>query len=80
MARNGPMGSMSAAAAQAIEAILRIEALEELPDLRMADRLASFVIKQVLLGNIGYVFGFFVFSEEMIKRLILARTDVFRNR
>ena len=68
------------AAAQPIEALLGIEAFEEFPDLRMANRLAGAVIEQVLLGNIGDIFGFFILGEEMIERLVLAWADVLGDR
>ena len=49
-------------------------------DLRMADRLAAVVRQQVLLGNIGDIFGFIVLGEQMVERLILVRPDIRRDR
>src|SRR5262245_19508322 len=40
--------SVLPAAAQPVQALLRIEAFEEFPDLRMTDRLAGFIVEQVL--------------------------------
>src|SRR5689334_22600804 len=71
---------MFPAAAQAIEALLRIEAFKEFPDLGMADRLAGFVIEQVLLGNISYILCIVVLCEQMVEGLVLAGTDVFWDR
>ena len=55
-------------------------ALEGLLDLRMADGIAGGVGHEVLLRHIGDIFGFGVFSEEMVERLVLARTQLFGNR
>src|SRR4029079_12757065 len=76
----GQVMLMFPAAAQAIEALLRIEAFEEFPDLGMTDRLTGFIIEQVLLGNISDIFGIVVLGEQMVERLVLARTDVFGDR
>ena len=53
---------------------------ENLGDLRMPDRLAEFVGQQILLGNVGDVFGFRILGEQMIERLILVRPDILRDR
>src|SRR5665213_100739 len=44
------------------------------------DRRARIVGQQVLLGNIGDIFRFRVLGEQMIKRLVLVRTDVLGDR
>ena len=54
--------------------------IEDFGDLRMAHRLAGLVRQQVLLGDIGDIFGFGVFREQMIERLILVRPNLGRNR
>ena len=46
----------------------------------MPDRLAGIVGQKILLGNVGDVFRFRVFGEQVIERLILVRPDLFRNR
>src|SRR5262245_21062749 len=76
----GSAASMFPSAAQAIKALLRVEALEEFPDLRVTDRFAGFVIEQVLAGNLSDILGFVVLGEEVIEGLVLARADVFRDR
>ena len=53
---------------------------ENLGDLRMPDRLAGIVGQQILLRDIGDVFGFGILGEQMIERLILVRPDFFRDR
>ena len=53
---------------------------EDLRHLRMPDRLAAVVRQQVLLGDIGDVFGLVVLGEQMIERLILVRPDFGGNR
>ena len=53
---------------------------EDLGDLRMPDRLAGIVRQQVLLGDIGDVFGFRVLREQMVERLVLVRTHVLGDR
>src|SRR5258708_913656 len=64
--------------ARAVAARLVLD--ENLRDLRMPDRLAGLVRQQVLFGDIGDVFGFRVFREQMIERLILVRPDFLRDR
>src|SRR3954451_4597867 len=54
--------------------------LEHFGHLRVAHRFAGFVDQQVLLGDIGDVFAFRVFREQMIERLILARPRLGWNR
>ena len=46
----------------------------------MPNRLARLVRKQVLLGDIGDVFGFRVLGEQMVERLVLARPHLGRDR
>ncbi len=53
---------------------------EDFGDLRMAHRLAALVGQQVLLRDIGDVFGLVVFGEQMIERLILVRPHFGRDR
>ena len=64
--------------ARAVDALL--EALEEIANLRMADRLAAFVGQKILLGDVGDVFGLLVLGEQMIKRLILRGPDLLGDR
>lgn len=53
---------------------------EDFVDLRMAHRIAGCVGQQVLLRDVGDVFGFRVFREQVIERLVLARPDFLRDR
>src|SRR5262249_57903399 len=46
----------------------------------MAHRLAGRVGEQVLLRYVGNVFGLRILCEQMIERLVLARTPIGRNR
>ena len=46
----------------------------------MPDRLAGIVGQQILLGDIGDVFGLRIFREQVIERLVLVRPHLFRNR
>src|ERR1700741_140885 len=46
----------------------------------MTDRLARWVGQQVLLGNVGNIFGLGVFGEQVIKRLVLVRAHLGGNR
>src|ERR1700738_3362687 len=46
---------------------------ENLGDLRVPDRLAGIVRQQILLGDVGDVFGFRILGEQMIERLVLVR-------
>ncbi len=62
----------------AINAVVRPN--ESLVDLRMAHRVARSVGDEVLFRDIGDIFGFGVFGEEMVERLILARPNLFRDR
>ena len=62
----------------AINAVVRPN--EGLVDLRMAHRVAGSVGDEVLFRDIGDIFGFGVFGEEMVERLILARPNLFRDR
>ena len=48
--------------------------------MRMANWIAGGIGHEVLLRDIGDIFGFRVFGEEMIERLILARPDLFGDR
>ena len=45
----------------------------------MANWIAGGIGHEVLLRDIGDIFGFRVFGEEVIERLILARPDLFGN-
>src|SRR5450830_848331 len=53
---------------------------EHLGDLRMADRFFGGVGQQVLLGDISDVFALRVLGEQMVKRLVLARAHLGRDR
>ena len=53
---------------------------ENLGDLRMADRFAGIVGQQILLGDVGDVFGLRIFREQVIEGLVLVRPHLFRNR
>ena len=64
--------------ARAVAAVL--VAPERFPDLRVAHRFARLVGKQVLLRHVGDVFAFGVLGEQVVKRLVLARTDLGGNR
>ena len=44
----------------------------------MTDRQAAIVILQVLLGHIGDIFSILIFGEQMIKRLLFARSYFLR--
>jgi hypothetical protein len=47
---------------------------------RMADRAIVVVVKQVLLADIGNIAVLRIFGEQMVKGLILGRTDFRRDR
>src|SRR5882757_3606412 len=47
-------------------------AIEDLVNLRIAQRNTTFVTDEILLRYVGNIFGFFVLGEEMIERLLLA--------
>src|SRR5271169_4900168 len=53
---------------------------EDFRDLRMPHRLAGSVRQEILLGNVGDVFGYVVLREQMVERLILMRPDFGRDR
>src|ERR1700741_2282131 len=53
---------------------------KDLGDLRMPDRLAGIIRQQILLGDIGDVFGLGIFREQVIERLVLVWSHLFRNR
>jgi len=57
-----------------------LETLEDQRGLGMSHRHAGLVGQQVLLGHIGDVAALLVFGEQVVKRLVLARPDVLRNR
>ena len=57
-----------------------VKFVENLFDLRMAHGLGAGVGQQVLLRNIGDIFGLFVFREKMVKGLVFARAYFGRNR
>ena len=77
-ARGGGVKLVAVVRPHAINAVVRPN--ESLVDLRMAHRVARSVGDEVLFRDIGDVFGFGVFGEEMVERLILARTNLFRDR
>jgi hypothetical protein len=52
---------------------------EHVLDLRMPQRRATRVGHEILLGDIGDVFAFRILGEEMVKRLIAARSYVLWN-
>ena len=45
----------------------------------MPDRRVGSIRQQILLGDIGDVFGLGVFREQMVKRLVLARAHLGRD-
>ena len=53
---------------------------EEIPNIRVIDRLARIIRDQVLLGHIGHVIALIVFGQKVIEGLFLHRTAVFRDR
>ena len=53
---------------------------ENFRHLRMPDRLAAVIRQEILLGDVGDVFGLVVLGEQMIVRLILVRPDFRGNR
>jgi hypothetical protein len=63
--------------AAAIDATFQI--VEKFRNLRVAQRLPGCVRDEVLLRNIGYVFSFLVFGEQVVERLILAGPDFLGN-
>ena len=54
--------------------------LEQLWDLRVTQRFAAVILEQVLLRYVGDILGFVVLRQEVVERLILMRTFVFRDR
>jgi len=46
----------------------------------VAERLPALVRHEVLLGDIGDIFGVGILRQEVIVRLLLHRTDIFRDR
>src|ERR1022692_4132711 len=70
--------SIQLAVARAIAAALVLH--EYFGDLRMADRFFGGVGQQVLLGDISDVFALRVLGEQMVKRLVLARAHLGRDR
>ena len=63
---------------RAIAAVLVLG--EQLGELRMPQRLAGLVGQQVLLGDVGDVFGLRVLREQVIEGLLLVRADLLGNR
>ena len=57
-----------------------LEAVEQLAHRGMIDRPAIGIRHQIALTDIGDVGRIFVFGEQMIKRLIAARTDILGDR
>ena len=57
-----------------------MRAREQLAGARMANWIAGGIGHEVLLRDIGDIFGFRVFGEEMIERLILARPGLLGDR
>jgi hypothetical protein len=66
--------------ARQIGMLVRIVGFEELGDLGMAHRAAGIIDQQVLLRDIGDVFGFLVLREQVIERLVLLGPDFLRDR
>src|SRR5262245_14870607 len=60
--------------------VARLVLLENLGDLRMADRFVGWVGQEILLGDIGDVLGLRIFREQMIERLVPARAHLRRDR
>ena len=48
-----------------------VKTAENFIDLRMPHRLFAGVAQQVLLRNIGYIFSFLIFSEQVVEGLVL---------
>jgi len=46
----------------------------------MPDRLAGIVGQEVLLRDIGHVFGFRILRQQVVERLVLVRPDVLGDR
>src|SRR3984893_16050232 len=67
-------GSMQQGIAGSVAALLVL--LEHLSDLRMAHRFAGRIRQQILLGNIGDIFGLRVLREQMVERLVLERANL----
>ena len=55
-----------------------VKAAKNFIDLRVPYRLLACVRQEVLLRHISDVFGFFIFCEQMIKRLVFARAHLSR--
>jgi hypothetical protein len=72
-----PATSMHLAVTRPVCAVFAL--LENFGNVRMADWRARSIEKKVLFGDIGNVFGLRIFCEQMIERLVLARTDLRRN-
>ena len=72
------MGSMQAGAPGAV--LAGFIALEDLVHLRMADRFAAGIRLEILLRDIGDIFGLRVLREEMLERLVLGRADFLGDR
>ena len=75
--RSAKQGLIAAPGLDLIAAVLGAD--ENLVDLRVANRIAGRVGQQVLLRDIGDIFGFGILREEMVERLVLARADFFGN-
>ena len=56
------------------------EAVENACDTGVIDRLLTIVDHQILLADVGNIVAVGIFGEQVLKRLILRRTDRFRNR
>jgi invasion protein IalB len=50
--------------------------LEQLPDLRVAQRRPRAIGQQVLLGHVGHVLGVGVLGKQVVERLVLARAHL----
>ena len=60
--------------------LARVKALKHQGGVRMAHRLAGLVGQEVLLGHIGDIAVLVILGQEVVKRLVLPRPHLFRNR
>jgi integrase len=72
-----PAASMHLAVTRPVSSVFVL--LENFGHVRMADRRARGIDKKILFRHIGDVFGLRIFGEQMIERLVLARTDLRRD-
>ena len=56
-----------------------VEPFEHVGNRRMVDRLVAVVADQILLADVSDVGGFGILGEQVVKGLVLARAQAFRN-